>query len=367
MPIRPIRPALAIGPTFCLHDPPIRLSPYTLSAHSCNPAAPIRPIRSAPVRLGPPARSAIRAIRSHPSAYTPEPIHLFRPAVAIDPTICLHDPPSASARSPISPFVQSGRTHPPIRLPDPTGRSDHPPDPPVAARTHPFASALAYPSVPARGGLDGFLHNRTPKPSVSYPPDPVSTPPPQPVALSAHSYNRSAPIRPIRLPDPTGRSARSPVSASTHPFASALAYLHAPTRSGQRWRFVGWFVCTACPPFGTRNRQGHREKAFVLPRNRTTRADNRIPTYPARLSACPFQQRAGLNRQAGDGMKKPEVPGRGETPPGKSFSSGIRSRAARRLPGKEMLRIKRNKHRFSYRYPKTVPRAGAKRAGQEFR
>ena len=54
-------------------------------------------------------------------------------------------------------------------------------------------------------------------------------------------------------------------------------------------------------------------------------------------------------------MKKPEVPGRGETPPGKSFSSGIHSRAARRLPGKEMLRIKRNKHRFSYRYPNTVP------------
>ncbi len=149
--------------------------------------------------------------------------------MAIGPTICLHDPPSASARSPISPFVQSGRTHPPIRLPDPTGRSDHPPDPPVAARTHPFASALAYPSVPARGGLDGFLHNRTPKPSVSYPPDPVSTPPPQPVALSAHSCNPVAPIRPIRpavaigptiyLHNPPCASARSPISPSCNPVA----------------------------------------------------------------------------------------------------------------------------------------------------
>ena len=81
-------------------------------------------------------------------------------------------------------------------------------------------------------------------------------------------------------------------------------------------------------------------------------------SIPHASSPARFQQRTGLNRQAGDGMKKPEVPGRGETPPGKSFSSGIRSRAARRLPEKEILRIKRNKYRFSYRYPKTVPRAG---------
>ena len=85
-------------------------------------------------------------------------------------------------------------------------------------------------------------------------------------------------------------------------------------------------------------------------------------SIPHASSPARFQQRTGLNRQAGDGMKKPEVPGRGETPPGKSFSSGIRSRAARRLPEKEILRIKRNKYRFSYRYPKTVPRAGERRA-----
>ena len=142
------------------------------------PPVPIRPIRSAPVRLGPPAHSAIRAIRSHPSAYPPEPIHLFRPAVAIGPTIvcmthpppqpvarsairaiqphlsaypsepihlfrpavaigpiiCLHDPPSASARPPYQPIVQSGRTHPP--------------DPPAPIRL----SARTRPPVPASGG-----------------------------------------------------------------------------------------------------------------------------------------------------------------------------------------------------------------------
>ena len=74
--IRPFRPGVG-WMVFCI---------TALPNHPC----PIRPIRSAPVRLGPPTRSAIRAIRSHPSAYPPEPIHLFRPAVAIYWMVCLH-------------------------------------------------------------------------------------------------------------------------------------------------------------------------------------------------------------------------------------------------------------------------------------
>ena len=141
--------------------------------------------------------------------------------------------PSASARLPIQPFVQSGRTHPPIRTHSPARSGQrwrlvrhfvctttHPPQPvhPIS----PFLQSVSThpPDPPARPNWTiRPIRPLRPAPIRSHPPLPIrpnpstcsgqrwrldrqfvcmTHPPPQPVALSAHSCNPAAPIRPIR-------------------------------------------------------------------------------------------------------------------------------------------------------------------------